>query len=333
VIFTPKIKRRFKNMSKWINKDLFGKFQEEKKQEKEAPNATGINRMEYLWKNPEKGTETTPKVYVGRFLPDKKDKFYDKYSYHMFKTGEKWAFFLCKKTYGMEEFCPLCEATRKLYMGSAADKKMAYNYKRKDKFVGNFYVIDDPRDGEREKQDKVNGTVKLYEFPGKVEMKLKEQITDSKYGLGPAIFDPGVDGYDFIIKVLSTKKDEKGNVWPDYSNSEFSRKPYALKDSDQEIKQIMESRIDIDEYIKSMDKTDEEMIAVLKSEMLWDLVKDEYNRKTKKETKVESTIGDDWDDSKWDNVESSEEEEKTTNTTSSTSEDSDEELLKELENL
>jgi hypothetical protein len=255
----------------------------------------------------------------------------------MFKTGEKWAFFLCKKTYGVEEFCPLCEATRKLYMGSAADKKMAYTYKRKEKFVGNFYVIDDPRDSEREDKDKVNGTVKLYEFPGKVEMKLKEQITDSKYGLGPSIFDPGTDGYDFIIKVLSTKKDDKGNVWPDYSNSEFSRKPYPIKKTDEEIKKIMESRIDIGEYIKSMEKTDEEVIAVLKSEMLWDLVKDEWNRRkkveTKVETKVESTMGDDWDDSKWDEQETNEDKESESSTSAPTSDDSDEELLKELENL
>jgi len=323
-------------ISKWINKELFGAFQEEKKQEKDSPQGgSGIRRMDYLWKNPDKGTDTTPKVYVGRFLPDPKGNFYKKYFYHMFKSGEKWAFFMCPKTHNMDNFCPICSATNKLYMGTAADKKMAKSYKRKEKFVGNFFIQDDPRDSEREPDDKVKGQVKLYEFPGKVEMKLKEQITDNKYGLGPSIFDPGENGYDFIIKILSTKKDPSGNIWPDYSNSEFSRRPSAIADSDSEIERIMSTTIDIDEYLNSMEKDDDAYIQVLKAEMLWDLVKDEWERvkgksytqtskkDLEKEVETSSSRGvpeDDIDDSQWDDD-------------SSESSDSDEDLLKELENL
>jgi hypothetical protein len=322
-------------MSKWINKDLFGKFQEEKKQEKDnVSDSTGVNRLEYLWKNPEKGTETVPKVYVGRFLPDRNNEFYKKYYYHMYKSGEKWNFFLCSKTHDMEEFCPICEAVRRLYMGSAADKKMAYSYKRKEKYVSNFYIVNDPRDPEREEADRVNGKVKLYEFPSKVEMKLKEQVTDAKYGLGHSIFDPGENGYDFIIKVLSTKKDPSGNVWPDYSNSEFSRKAYPLKPTEKEIDEIMETTINLKDYIGLMEKPDELIITSLKAEMLWDIVKDEWNRRkgsTANSKEAKSTEDDVVDDLNW-------EEPPTTNKVSqaviaNTSNDSDEELLKELENL
>ena len=268
-------------MSKWINKDLFGEFQEQKKQEKEQPQGGGLKRLDMVWKNPEKGTESTPKIYVVRFIPDKKGNFYKKYFYHMFKSGEKWAHFLCPKTHDFDNFCPFCSATQKLYMGTQADKKMAYSYKRKEKFVGNVFIQDDPRDSERGEDDKVNKTVKLYEFPGKVEMKLKEQITDTKYGLGPAIFDPSEGGYDFIIKVLSTKKDPSGNVWPDYSNSEFARRPSAIADTESEIDSIMETTIDLAEYIGMMKRDDEAVESTLKSEMLWDLVKDEWNRNNK----------------------------------------------------
>ena len=313
-------------MSKWINKDLFGEFQEQKKQEKEAPQGGGVRRMEMLWKNPEKGTDSTPKIYVVRFLPDKNGQFYKKYFYHMFKSGEKWAFFLCPKTHDMDNFCPLCAATQKLYMGTQADKKIAYNYKRKEKFVSNVYIQDDPRDSERSEEDKCNKTVKLYEFPGKVEMKLKEQITDTKYGLGYAIFDPGQSGYDFILKVLSTKKDPNGNVWPDYSNSEFARRACGIAETDAEIDSIMANVIDLNEYLASMERDDEAMISTLKTEMLWDLVKDEYTRHRKIAPTVEElreqAEEDDIDDSQWD--EPSDEDDV---------DDSDEALLRELENI
>jgi hypothetical protein len=315
--------------SKWINKDLFGAFQEQKKQEKEAPATGGIRRLDMLWKNPEKGTDTTPKIYVGRFVPDKNGKFYKKYFYHMFKSGEKWAFFLCPKTHDFDKFCPFCSATQKLYMGTAADKKIAYSYKRKEKYVGNFFIQDDPRDSERSEEDKCNKTVKLYEFPSKVEMKLKEQITDTKYGLGPAIFDPGDGGYDFIIKVLSTKKDPNGNIWPDYSNSEFARRPSAIAETDAEVDEIMKTVFDLDDYIASMERDDEAVEATLKAEMLWDLVKDEWSRikKVTPPSKAELAAAAEEDD------DIPEDEIYGNTTDEDDDDDSDAALLKELENL
>lgn len=265
-------------MSKWIDKDLFGKFQEQKKIEKSQPKKTRINRSDFIWETPAKGTETQSKNYVGRFLPDPKGVFYKNYFYHMYKSGEKWVFVICPKSDNFDNYCPFCSVASKLYMGSAADKQMAQNYKRKQKFVSNFYIQDDPRDADREDEQKVNKTVKLYEFPQKVEMKLKEEITDDENGLGPAIFDPSAEGYSFIIKVLSTKPEANGKVWPDYTNSAFARKATALG-SDEEIKQIMQQCIDINEYLDNEKVTEEEMIRLIKDEMLYDLIKDEYEKR------------------------------------------------------
>lgn len=293
--------------SKWINKDLFGKFQEQKKQEKDEKNNYGVRRMDIIWPTPEKGSDTVAKTYVGRFLPDPNGEFYLKYHYHGFTAGEKFNFFLCPKTWDKEAFCPFCTLTSRLYTGTAADKKQAYNYKRKDRFVANWFVVDDPRDSERQPEDKMNGTVKLYEFPGKIEMKLKEQITDHKYGLSYSIFDPGPEGYDFILKVLSTKKDKDGRVWPDYSNSEFARRPSAIADNEERIDELMGTTHDLKEYLKSMERDEEDIIAILKTEMLWDLVKDEWKRHkgnvapSREELAArESTQEEDIDDSIWD---------------------------------
>jgi len=285
-------------MSKWINKELFQDFTKQKKSEADAPQTGGVRRSDLVWKTPEKGTVDKPKVYEGRFIPDGSGKFYEKYSYHMFLCGEKLAFSICPKTYNFENYCPFCSATSKLYQGTAADKKMAGNYKRKDKFVSNFFINSDPRDVDVEPEDKVGKTVKLYEFPGKVEMKLKEEITDTKNGYGYKIFDPGEDGHDFILKVLSTKKDVNGKIWPDYSSSTFARASEAIG-TDDEIEKIMKSTTNLDEYIKGLEVPKDIIIKWLKAEMLYEIVEDEIIRANGAK-EVADKAKDDIDDSMWD---------------------------------
>lgn len=266
-------------MSKWIDKDLFSKFVEQKKNEKDNVKKDYIKRAAVAWKRPEKGTESKAKIYVGRFLPDPKGQFYKEYHYHMFKVGEQWQFFLCPKTYGFDRYCPWCSISSKLYTGTKADKDMGYNMKRKSNFVSNWFVVDDPRDNETENEEaKVIGKVKIYEFPSKVEKKLKEQITDPKNGLGNAIFEPGKGGFDFVLKVTSTKKDDRGREFPDYSLSEFGRKPHPIAESEKEIEAIMAQRIDLEEYISNMERDEEVVINTLKQMMLWDLVRPEWEK-------------------------------------------------------
>lgn len=265
-------------MSKWIKDDLFEEFVNEKESESEEQKNFGFDRREMVWETPEKGTQHEPNVYSGRFLPDKNGVFYLKIYYHMFRSGDKWEYFICPKTHGMDEFCPICEATSKLWSGTSADKNVARDMKRKQKFIGNFFISDDPRDAKRDDEKKVNNTVKIYEFPGVIESKVKNEITDKKHGLGKYIFDPGEDGFDFILKIKSKTPDSNGKVWPDYNDSIFARRPYALADSDDGIKKIMESTHDIGQYIKNGERPIDEMINVLKVEHLWDYVEEKYNR-------------------------------------------------------
>lgn len=264
--------------SKWINQKLFSGYVEEKSKEIE-PKTNQLRRSDFVWASPQKGTSEKAKIYEGRFLPDQKGKFTKKYMYHMFKSGEKWVFYLCPKTHGMETFCPLCSVVSALYSGTSDDKKMASRMKRKERHVGNFYIIDDPRDKDQDDETKkVNGKVKLYEFPSKLESKLKNEILDKKEGLGFAIFDPGAEGHNIIIKIKSTKQDAKGDSYPDYADSIFSRNPSALAETDADIKKIMASTFAIDEYIASMEISKDDTIKMLKAEMLWDIVENEWLR-------------------------------------------------------
>ena len=259
-------------MSKWVNEELYNNFINELEKEPSGDNSEFVL---IKWQAPEKGTADKPKVYEGRFLQDPEGIFYKKYYYHMFSYGESWKFLFCDKTHNFDNFCPWCSATQKLYAGSAADKKAAGNYKRKEKFVSNFYIVDDPRDVESEDDRKNSGKVLLYEFPTKLESKIKNELTDKKNGLGLSIFDPSDDGYNFIIKVKSTKAQADGKVWPEYSDSVFARKSSALG-TDAEIKQIMSERHNIREYLESMHVIDETHISLLQNEMLWQIVEKDW---------------------------------------------------------
>lgn len=265
-------------------KDLFKKFKEEKNAEKETG---GINRSEMVWKTPEKGTAENPKTYILRLLMDANDDFYKTFHYHMFYSSskEKWEFVLCNKTFNFTNYCPLCAAVSKLYTGSSEDKKVAYNFKRKVKHCCNAYISKDPRDADKIAEEKSEGKVFIYEFPTKVESKIKGEMNDAEYGAGMNLFDPGKDGFDFILKVGATKPMQdganKGKSFPDYGDSKFANRPSAIADSDDVIDVAMESRHDLSKYIESMTKDDEYVIDILKKEMLWDLVKVEVESRMK----------------------------------------------------
>lgn len=263
-----------KNMSRWISKDLFKEFQKEKIEEKDSKSGGNFIRSNLLWPTPEKGTMEQAKVYEGRFVPDKKGEFYKKYYYHMFQSGETWYFVICPKTDNFKDYCPFCSSVSKLYSGSKQDMVNAYNIKRKERFVSNFYVARDFRDEERDEEKKCVGKVKLYEFPSKLEQKLKKEVTDKDQGYGLEVFDPGENGRNFIIEVLSTKKDKNGKQWPDYSNSGFSRSQSALG-TEEEIDALMETCVDIAEYIDSKRVDKDKQLEILKSEFLFGLIEDE----------------------------------------------------------
>lgn len=261
--------------SKWIKKDLFESFQKEKIEEKDNQNSGGFIRSNLVWDTPEKGSTETAKVYEGRFLPDPNQDFYKRYFYHFWKSGETWKFVFCPKTHDYKAFCPICSAVSKLYNGTKDDKAQGYQLKKKERNVANFFIVKDNRDEDRSDDNKVVGKVKLYEFPQKVEQKVKKEITNiTGQGYGSQIFDPGEDGRNFIINVLSTKPDDKGKTWPDYSTSDFSRLQSALG-TEEEIDAIMATCTDLKGYIESMETDKDKIVEILKSEFLWDLVETE----------------------------------------------------------
>lgn len=275
-------------MSKWINKDLFKEFAEEKKNETQP--TSGGPLFEKKWKALEKGPSSDPKTYEVRFLPDVKNGFYKKIHYHMWKVGEKYVYYVCPKTDDFNNPCPICSAVNKLFAGSEDDKKIARNMKRKEKYVSNVFVAYDPRDAGKDASDesKSEGKILLYEFPSKIEQKLAEEIKDSKNGLGHSIFDPSSEGYNFIIKVgTQSGGGENKQSFPEYSMSTFARRPNAIADSEEEIDRLMGERTSLDDYISKGKKPMKDLIEAVKTEMLWELIERDFSRYLDEEPKKE----------------------------------------------
>jgi len=261
-------------MSKWIKKDKFKSFVNQREQE---PEPSSNNSFVKKWKNPKMGTVEKANVYRVRLLPDKNSEFYKHYYYHYFMTDEKHHFIKCSKTDGMDNFCPWCSITQTLYKGNKEDKKLAKNYQRKERFVGNIVVIDDPRDEDVDDEYKVSGKVRLYEFPATIESKIKAELTDKAEGFGSAVFDPE-DGHDLLIKIKAKKPDPNGKSWPDYSDTMFARKSTSLG-TEKEIDDLMEETTDLVEYLKDSTLSWEEHKKLLQIEGVWEDVEDEWNRR------------------------------------------------------
>jgi hypothetical protein len=264
-------------MSKWVNTEKFDEFREERAEDKTPESNQTFARK---WRNPAMGTQAKPNEYQVRMLPDPEGNFYKKYFYHMFKSGESWSFIMCPKTNGMDEYCPWCAITQLLYQGSTADKKKAAQYKRKEKYVGNTYIVKDPRDANESDSEKhYTGKTFLYEFPAVVEGQIKKEITDTENGWGPVIFDPE-EGHNLILRIGAKKADANGKSWPDYSQTTFTKKPSPITE-DGDIEEIMDTCQSISEYLEASAWTAERHEELLKSEMIWDDVEDEFLRHMK----------------------------------------------------
>lgn len=270
-------------MSKWLDESDFESFRKNLNEREEEKTEFGPFVRKWDVKNL-KGTAERPNVYELRFLPEKSKTYYTRIFYHMIKSNEKWNYMLCEKTFGAEEYCPLCAASNKLYLGNADDKIEAKRFRKNDKYVANVLIIEDPRDGNiQDEEKKATGKVMLYEFPNQVEKILREEINDRKHGVGMSAFDPSDEGFDFILSV-GAKPAPDGKSWPDYS-LKAARRPRAIADSDAAIDAILETTYDLKEYVNTSRSSKDKMIALLKAEFVYDLIKEDWEKRQKIEGK------------------------------------------------
>lgn len=153
-------------------------------------------------------------TYTIRLLPNIADPaktFYHYYSYswQSLSTGQ-YITTLSPQTWG--DRCPINEARYKMTKtGSAEDQEKAKKLSRKESWLVNVYVINDPKNPEN------NGTVKVLKFGKQLHTIIMEAIQDEDGdGLGERVFNLDKTGVDFKLKVV------KQGDYPNYQSSKFS---------------------------------------------------------------------------------------------------------------
>jgi hypothetical protein len=276
----------------WINKDRFKKTQ--KQAEKEAEGSSGSQRdiFPYGMKSTQKGKQIEPGKYVLRFLPATKDEypedFYRVVHFHLFHTPDGWKYFQCLQTTG--EKCPICEVSKQLFIGDQQDKKEAKRLYRQEKRIANVYVVDDPRDSQRVKEDHLTGTVRLLEYKTQLNQKISKAMSnDEETGLGAGVIDPSDEGHNFILqvteKVSVDEESGKESRYPSYEESMFSLKASPLADSDEEIEKILGDVFSLENKLKDQAPGRDEMYEILDKMGLLEVAKETETDNTPKTEK------------------------------------------------
>lgn len=305
-------------MSKWFNNKKFSDFVNKIKQDEEASE----NSKQSFGKMFPKYSQPYDTSYTLRFLPALKDndpeEFTRKIFFHSIQSQSdgSWKYIVCPWTYE-EKRCPICRIVSKLYASSEnEDHEIAYKLKRQQKWISNVYVVHDPRDSNKDnEEDKTTGKVKVLEFGKQIYTKVKNASDlNSKTGVGAGVIDPE-DGYEFILKVVKKKE------YPNYEESDFSRKSSPLADSDEKIKEILDNVHSLEDYKESKKTSIDDIMKFLEDEMLIDYLEDS-EKISLTEKKEESKL-----DSLEEDVETKDEEEQ------EEIEESEDEFLKKLEAL
>lgn len=187
-------------------------------------------------------------TYTARLLPNIKDPsktffHYFTFGWTSFSTGQ-YINLVSPQTWGDRD--PINEYRYKITKtGSQEEKDKASKILRKENWLVNVYVINDPKNPEN------NGQVKLLKFGRQLHKIIMDAIEgDDSESLGSRIFDLTGKGCDFKIKV-----DKQGD-YPSYSSSKFTM-PKAIENlNENKIQDIYNNTIDLERVftVKSYDE-------------------------------------------------------------------------------
>ena len=174
-----------------------------------------------------------------RFLPAPKNEElpWARFYQHNFKgpTGA-WLVENCLTTRGNAP-CPICKSNSEYWnKGDDANQKIARDRKRKQQFIANILVLEDPSHPEN------NGKVFLFKYGVKIQDKIMDAI-EPKYP-DQVPFNPFHlwEGADFKLKA------EKKDGFTNYDKSEFATAA-AVTGTDKELEKIWESEYSIAEFV------------------------------------------------------------------------------------
>lgn len=187
-------------------------------------------------------------TYTVRLLPNVKDPsktFFHYYSYgwNSFTTGQLVTA-VSPTTWNQRD--PIAEERyRILRNGTEKEKEKALAIRRRENWLVNVYIVNDPVNSDN------NGKVKVLRFGRQLHKIIMDAIEGEEASeLGPRIFDLSSKGCNLKIKV------EKQGEYPTYVSSKFSTPKEIEGLDDDSHKQIYNSAFDLESYVtvKSYDE-------------------------------------------------------------------------------
>ena len=184
-------------------------------------------------------------VYTVRFVPnlENPEKTFFRYFTHAwesFATGQ-YISQMSPQTWGKKD--PIAETRYSLYKhGTDEEKEKAAKVIRRENWLANVYVVDDPTDSNN------NGQVKLLRFGKQINKIVMEAIEGSDSDeFGARVFDLGSGGCNLKIKA------EKQGDFPTYVSSRFAS-PSKIKGIDPD--EVYENSTDLESVfqVKSYDE-------------------------------------------------------------------------------
>lgn len=197
-------------------------------------------------------------TYTVRLLPNIKDPSKTFFHYYTFGwtslASGQYINLVSPQTWGDRD--PINEYRYKITkMGTQEEKDKVSKIMRKENWLVNVYVINDPKNPEN------NGQVKLLKFGRQLHKIIMDAIEgDDSDALGSRIFDLTAKGCDFKVKV------DKQGEYPSYSSSKFTMPKGIDGLTDEKIQNIYNGTTDLERVFTV--KSYEELQKVLNEHFL-----------------------------------------------------------------
>jgi len=204
--------------------------------------------------------EPGEKPYTVRLLPNIKNPeetilHYYHHSWNSIATGQ-YASITSPSTWG--DRCPVSELYFKVLRdGSDAEKERAKaNLRRKENWLVNVYVVNDPKKPEN------NGTIKVLRYGKQLDKIIQSAINgDDAEEFGAKIFDLGPDGCSLRIKVELVSDKPGAPKYPTYTASKFLNAAAIEGLDEDKIQETYNSIYDLNTFVDR--KTNEEIKAFI----------------------------------------------------------------------
>lgn len=231
-------------MSKWKNKFNWEKIKQDIEKQR---NQKKSYKDERFWSPDWRKLVEQDDFVTLRFLPDKEGVPFVRYYDHAFKyikdNSVKWYINKCISTFGWDPACPICQKNSELYESAfEEDKKIASERRRSVNYVSNVLIINDPINPEN------NGKVFLWRYGKKIYEKIEKQLFPTDVMLKDEDFVEA-NPFDLFKGVNFKLKIKMQGEYPNYDDSDFSKKPGPAGGSEEAIDEAMEATYNLSEFV------------------------------------------------------------------------------------